>query len=43
MGAYAELASAQRHGLKIVFEKDGFKKIISDWKIKDLKNIELSL
>lgn len=43
MGAYAELASAQRHGLKIIFEKDGFKKIISDWKIKDLKNIELSL
>jgi len=43
MGVYVELATAKRFGLNVVFEKDNFKSLISDWTIKDLKNIENNL
>ena len=43
MGAYVELAAAERWGLKVMFESDGFKTIHTRWKIKDLQKIEWGL
>jgi len=43
MGVYAELATAKRFGLSVMFESDNFKTIITDWDIKDLKKIEENL
>lgn len=43
MGAYVELAAAERWGLKVMFESDGFRTIHTQWKIKDLRKIEWGL
>lgn len=40
MGVYAELATAKRFGLGIMFEKEDFKVLHHNWEIKNLKNLE---